>query len=1042
MQTTNYFNFGSKNDQAFMDFIKQVGGKGLEFEIRFGSYTYDRERKHFNFHSSVDVDFCMRLKKSMNHQNIPKMYINTLEYIVPHANGKATFRKIINLETGEETFLQKNPLRKYNVVDYDIRFALSAEQPTENLNPKLFENSECFSREKKRTRYTLEFGWLDITEVKQTDSKASHYEVELEIKDKTKIGMVYAFTQFMLQTRQNNFFITSYFERRNVITEYRQLVSAPFFVGAQPETLHKDQISKLYKEQYSVTDKADGERAFMVITNTKMVYLLDTNMQKVSKTDIVSPIHFSCILDGELMVENNMYVFKVFDLLCFDGQDIRGIVEYNLIKRLDQARGIVNSLKASPMYTVVMKEFHYKNVFLGAQVILDRVEAEGLPNDGLIFTPMNEPYPKSKKWSNLLKWKPASQNTIDFYAVKDTTETDVWQLYVQHTPETKRNPGEKVFTRPVLFDIEKLAGPQDGNPCTYITKIPQNMIDPSTGEPFQSNTVIEFKWDKEEKCFVPLRTRWDKTVNPRKHGNFSKVACDIWYSIHNPIDKDFLLKFNNLDNHDTHFERMRKFHNKIKEHLYNKYCRGTSSLLELCSGKGGDLYKWYHNDIKLVQGYDICEKSVEEGKRRLGQLESRAGKLDYHFNVLDLSTEKAAHVVKSISKQQTKGHGYDVICCQFGIHYFFGSQDCLKNVLSIVKDNLKASGVFIITFMDANCISNLMKGQNQISKQVDNETVYLLQTPTQPLGLYGNKLKISLNGNNYLGSGSEEYIIDFGRFTTVMQEFGFECADSQLFKDFYANCISSGQHDIQCQVDLTQVEQDISFLNRYAVFVKSDSHSQPSVSLSNGVSVVQEGKPKVHNIIDLHANNLTAIRVNDVYDIIDVLNCIQYKHCKHNFINQDIEKMEDLELLFKKDLNGLYTPVYVQDPATLESWKDIGMNMFDGLLYFTSFTMTIERKETQAPMDGEGDTGPQEYTNWYLLFYKNKIFFNATDVLVNIPINEQTQVDTVSQLRIEFEQAKNSNKLTVKLLKELLKKAGLKTTGNKEELQQRLIGAF
>jgi len=80
-------------------------------------------------------------------------------------------------------------------------------------------------------------------------------------------------------------------------------------------------------------------------------------------------------------------------------------------------------------------------------------------NDGLIFTPVNEPYPKTKKWSSLLKWKPAELNTIDFFAVKIGSDNNIgkWQLYVQGTlPSDIKGAlsDKRQTTQIVLFDIE------------------------------------------------------------------------------------------------------------------------------------------------------------------------------------------------------------------------------------------------------------------------------------------------------------------------------------------------------------------------------------------------------------------------------------------------------------------------------------------------------------------------------------------------------------------------------------------------------------
>ena len=71
-----------------------------------------------------------------------------------------------------------------------------------------------------------------------------------------------------------------------------------------PETLQKDQLTLLFKDLYSVTDKADGDRCFMFIDNSGDIYFLDSNINNVLKTDLKSQ-HRNCLIDGELIKKYN-----------------------------------------------------------------------------------------------------------------------------------------------------------------------------------------------------------------------------------------------------------------------------------------------------------------------------------------------------------------------------------------------------------------------------------------------------------------------------------------------------------------------------------------------------------------------------------------------------------------------------------------------------------------------------------------------------------------------------------------------------------------
>jgi len=63
---------------------------------------------------------------------------------------------------------------------------------------------------------------------------------------------------------------------------------------------------------------------------------------------------------------------------------------------------------------------------------------------------------------------------------------------------------------------------------------------------------------------------------------------------------------------------IRNFHNWIKSEMLAECCtyirkdKGIKNiaLLDLAVGRGGDMFKWKSNDIKLVMGFDIDYESI------------------------------------------------------------------------------------------------------------------------------------------------------------------------------------------------------------------------------------------------------------------------------------------------------------------------------------------------------------------------------------------------------------------------------------------------
>jgi hypothetical protein len=569
---------GETNKNTLITYLNSLNST-TEFEIRFGTFVYSdvqklsSETKHeFEFQAHVETDFFYRLKMTLdNQQGLLNKIQYTKEFIYENAADKrGKIRQIMYtnenfVPTGQKEYMLKNTYRQHNIFDYDCRVSLSSEKILQkDIIRGVQFDKPSFIRYKHRISYYFNCGVLDLTIVRQGKTeedtqKYIQYEIEFEIK-KNDYQSIIKIMSFILSVKQNNFYVINTREKRNIINQYRSLVMPtkkghPFFIGTQPETLQKDQLSLLFKELYSVTDKADGDRYFMFIDNYGNISFIDNNIINIMKTDLKTESFSNCIIDGELIrvIENqklSKIYFYAFDILYINNTDLRGDANYLLRQRLEQLNNVINSIQSNDIYIIKMKKFIYRNVFMGSDIIMKNINNQPYKNDGLIFTPMNEPYPISKKWTKLLKWKPAELNTIDFYSVKKSQDgEEFWELYVQDmikqesTSSTNYQYKTNKRTELVLFDINKLCNISDEKVITFKTSFDSTFIDPTTNEPYKSGTVIEYKWNGEK--FIPLRTRWDKTANPSKHGNFSTIACSIWNNINNPITSEQLFQMTN-----------------------------------------------------------------------------------------------------------------------------------------------------------------------------------------------------------------------------------------------------------------------------------------------------------------------------------------------------------------------------------------------------------------------------------------------------------------------------------------------------------------
>ncbi len=172
-------------------------------------------------------------------------------------------------------------------------------------------------------------------------NEPENYEVEMEvIKNDAKYQKpdeLYAAMKkgikIILSGWQGTNFPTSYTEQANVLTQYMQLIHGKDtvpknkydgkprrahtgdFIGPSSVSLETTNIVPVdidssvpnINKPYTVTDKADGLRKLLFITNSKKVYLLTTNMHvEYTGTIIKDEAFCNTIIDGEHVLQDKV----------------------------------------------------------------------------------------------------------------------------------------------------------------------------------------------------------------------------------------------------------------------------------------------------------------------------------------------------------------------------------------------------------------------------------------------------------------------------------------------------------------------------------------------------------------------------------------------------------------------------------------------------------------------------------------------------------------------------------------------------------------
>jgi mRNA (guanine-N7-)-methyltransferase len=127
------------------------------------------------------------------------------------------------------------------------------------------------------------------------------------------------------------------------------------------------------------------------------------------------------------------------------------------------------------------------------------------------------------------------------------------------------------------------------------------------------------------------------------------------------------------------------------------------TVLDLCSGKGGDLLKWKKGEIDRLVCADIAGTSVEQCEARYKEMLDRAK----HERGGHQKTFTAQFITADCTKQRLRDlyedrHiQFDLVSCQFSFHYSFESLPQAEMMLQNACENLKPGGYFIGTLPNA-----------------------------------------------------------------------------------------------------------------------------------------------------------------------------------------------------------------------------------------------------------------------------------------------------------------------------------------------------
>lgn len=218
-----------------------------------------------------------------------------------------------------------------------------------------------------------------------------------------------------------------------------------------------------------------------------------------------------------------------------------------------------------------------------------------------------------------------------------------------------------------------------------------------------------------------------------------------------------------MKRNESNFIRMRKKHNKIKEILIResveKVNKKPVEVLDISVGRFGDLHKYIKAGVDYVVGIDPDEESIKEAESRLLHTD-----LNAELDIAKITEEKQPEIMK--------GKLFDIVVCNFTLHYFFKENNYLHNTFKNVTKCMRKGSYFIGTSIDGSKIE---------SKETDYYKIQLKEK-----NAYTFELKDKEDTGIYK-SPEDEYLVNIKLFIQIAKQYKLKCLLIKSFDHYKMN---------------------------------------------------------------------------------------------------------------------------------------------------------------------------------------------------------------------------------------------------------------
>lgn len=582
-------------------------------------------------------------------------------------------------------------------------------------------------------------------------------------------------------------------------------------------------LDKLFANSY-VTVKYDGAR--------KQLWSSATG------TYLLSPPYDIVKISTEPLLEGGIYLFDtelqgediyVFDMILANS---KRVTSDTFARRYAIYSDVLNGIDRVGEYALWQKEYFTEGSIYNrtndalhdiATTLENDPDLEGY-EDGLIFQPSTS---MGYYNSSTYKWKPADKMSIDFFLIKVTPDkiADAITAVAERADDTVDNGDWIVDLHDDTDTLYTINVGERGGRLGQFTGAGRSRVTGyflSDSDDEYDGKVVEMYFDKDESSFKVYRVRYDRT-----RPNNDDTARSVWMDIVNPIAESTI--------RGVDMKLLRRYHNMYKRTALNRNFKHGSSILDIGSGRGGDLSKWRDAKIKKVYAIEPNNENLEEFVRRY---ESGGYNRSLAIEFMNHGAEHHKTIAKVLAAD---GVELDGVVSFFSLTFFFKRKEKFDRLLETIA-LLPPRAKFVGSVMDGGRVRELLKpsydklladeierlgieGDKKLRKRIlkesklysesyeainaDDRTMWSItregEFTDDP---FGNTITIDIDDEGGMVKKQREWLVDFAYLKKALER-----------KGFYITFDSFLDHGDSYDT-LPVVSQEFSRLNRTFVFQK------------------------------------------------------------------------------------------------------------------------------------------------------------------------------------------------------------------------------